>query len=319
MRQSSTERRSVQPLDMLIDQLYRDAVGYIVSELQEKDGAKQRLEIGTVFFVKVNNAPDDEFPPGSSTVYAVTARHVISVRVRDGDETLYLRINMPQLGNYGDFPIMPREWIMDDSTDVAVLRLDHDLQVVAIPLESFISDHVLGQLLPGYGVFMIGLFYPFPGEKTIEPIVRFGNLSLPRIKVGIHLDEGKHEPTYKVDAHLIETHSWGGHSGSPVFVFEHHYNEPDEFNRSEFTQVRRGDVRASQVNPPLLGLLHGHHKFPQSLNTVDGQETRLEVHTQAGIAVVIPAARIQRILMQPILKKEREAKRRLAEPNRLGR
>lgn len=78
---------------------------------------------------------------------------------------------------------------------------------------TFLCDRNQFKTLPiieGTEVFFTGLFIPFVGERQIYPIVRFGRVALmPNEKidwVGM-----------KREMILIETSSFGGNSGSPVY------------------------------------------------------------------------------------------------------
>ena len=78
---------------------------------------------------------------------------------------------------------------------------------------------------------MIGLLHHVPGEKTIMPIARFGNLAL--IPAEPIPWKGKF-----IEAYLLESRSIGGLSGSPVFA-----KMPTKKSESSFC---------------LLGVLRGH-------------------------------------------------------------
>jgi hypothetical protein len=71
----------------------------------------------------------------------------------------------------------------------------------------------------------MGLFSEHPGGDHNEPIARFGNIALmPAEKVTVDVGDS----TAHIRAYLVEARSWGGHSGSPAFVFF----PPDRFLNS---------------------------------------------------------------------------------------
>jgi hypothetical protein len=194
---------------MLVDELYRELVGYIVTE--DPDGS--RHPIGTAFFVKVYLDPA-EFPVSSWANYAVTARHVITAHP---DIDLFIRFNAKNAAEYRDHPIRSSDWIIDPGTDLAVAAIRLPVRVEALALNSLATEEYARAVECGHDVFMAGLFEPFPGEKRIQPIVRFGKITIPFTQVDLQLDVGSNE-VHRVDAHLIEAGPWGGESGSPVFV-----------------------------------------------------------------------------------------------------
>jgi len=85
---------------------------------------------------------------------------------------------------------------------------------------------------------------------------------------------------------LAELGSWGGQSGSSVFVYF-------SVDRDLFA----GEALRTEIpNPRLRGLLHGHYNFPQ--NVVNLPETAGNAHVplNSGIAIVVPATGILELL-----------------------
>src|SRR5207245_893618 len=109
-----------------------------------------------------------------------------------------------------------------ESVDCAVLpfgipdemNADHS----TVPLSLFATDEVIDENGIGEGdeVFMIGLFTRLAGNERNIPVVRIGNVAmmpkerLPVAKIGDYRGP--------IDAYLMETRSFAGISGSPVFV-----------------------------------------------------------------------------------------------------
>jgi hypothetical protein len=172
-------------VSMLVDASYQHAVGYGIAYGRTAEGADSVSPIGTAFLVREFNDPE-EFLPQTSTVYVSTARHVISQALACGHE-LFIRLNIPEVEGYKYFPLAPEEWQLHPATDVAICEFPYQVPVESIPTTSFATDYDVGHLVPGYEVFMAGLFYPVPSEKQIEPLVRFGRLCRPRTRVGVRL------------------------------------------------------------------------------------------------------------------------------------
>ncbi|MFC1908948.1 hypothetical protein ACFLXD_03695 [Chloroflexota bacterium] len=88
------------------------------------------------------------------------------------------------------------------------------------------------------------------------------------------------------DAYLVESRSWGGHSGSPVFIYFPITRKPgviDFGHQQEFA---------------LLGLTQGHFDIPKDVIFTGDILGTGEVPLNAGIAVVIPAEKIIETLME---------------------
>jgi hypothetical protein len=107
---------------------------------------------------------------------------------------------------------------------------------------------------------------------------------MPRETIGARLDPASDHKT-PVDAYLVEARSWGGHSGSPVFV----YFPPDR----ELGVISVGGGPRIM----LLGLVHGHYELPQPVDLTGDIFGSGKVSMNAGIAVVIPAQAITELLM----------------------
>jgi len=101
-----------------------------------------------------------------------------------------------------------------------VALLPEDIDFRPIPQSMLADDEYVNRNTIGAGddVFFAGLFSEYPGRERIEPIVKFGNISLmPHEKIAVQMDP--HRTTAQIDAYLVEARSWGGQSGSPVFIF----------------------------------------------------------------------------------------------------
>jgi hypothetical protein len=168
--------------------------------------------------------------PDMLWIYLVTAQHVLH---KDGNDLsspllpeLYVRVNKKSgESSVIDLPIRisgPSKTVFlnnDADVDIAVLPIqfrDSDqYDLVVFPEDSLTSADDMRTLNLGVGteMFFTGMFAPFLGQRRNEPIVRFGKLAMiPDEKI----DFGGH----KIDAYLVETFSFGGNSGSPVFSIQ---------------------------------------------------------------------------------------------------
>jgi len=153
---------SGEPIDVLVNTLYRSMVGYIVEARTDSTGAPFKEPIGTVFFVSIQGAP-------YHFEYAVTCAHVVGP-CRDGSSpTLFLRINRTS-GEYEDIATATSEWISLEGSDVAVLPIAYGADVYrrwSYPIDEQMRASVITPV-PGDQVFMVGLFVSCPGESSIR-------------------------------------------------------------------------------------------------------------------------------------------------------
>ena len=216
---------------------------------------------------------------------------------------MFFRVNTRR-GVFEDIPVDDEDWVFNADTDIAVCRLmfDASVHMFGVPLHRALAP---GELYAGQAVFFVGLFSRFPGERSVDAIVRSGTVALPDTRVPVHLRSK--EDSKEVDAHLIESRSWGGESGSPVFLHEEYYSAPDKIavtfkDGVPHTLPVKNEVRAREVLPPLLGLLHGHFEIPTMVRS--GTDW---IDANSGIGVVIPSRKIYDTLMNhPRLVKDRE-------------
>lgn len=288
---------SGEPLHMLVDELYRKNVCYIAAEYRENDSKDYTIvPVGTAFFVR--------YVLGSHAFYyAITARHVIQ-DTHDSSQyrNIFFRVNNPGSRVARDIPVSYEDWVFHADSDVAVCRANWDasIDVFGLPVGALGTPAT-----PGHDVFFIGLFERLPGEGSVDAIVRFGKVAHPLTKVPIS-DFSTGRGTKIVDAYLVESRSWGGESGSPVFLHDEHYvvaPEPGLYGwRADIQQSR---VTSTQVEPKVLGLLYGHFEINRSVRS-GTVETGDEVDLNSGIAVVIPASKILETLADPRLENYRQ-------------
>ncbi|HEV2425786.1 MAG TPA: S1C family serine protease [Terriglobia bacterium] len=225
-------------------------------------------------------------------MYFVTAKHVVTDLQ---NRQAFLLLNTRSGGTLTVTGITKDWWHFhptDATADVAVIPINPGTEVEAlgIDIQLFGLPEVLKNRSIGIGdeVITVGLFNPAPGTSRSQPIVRHGNISmLPTEQIQTELGYA--------DVILVEARSIGGISGSPVFV------------RNTFmTKVknRRGEDDVLFANGPgvtLLGLMHGHWDIRESdLNKPSIIHDR-QHGVNMGIAMVVPAAKIQETLYAPDL------------------
>src|SRR5262249_32247530 len=143
-----------------------------------------------------------------------------------------------------EFETKKEEWFTHDSADVAILRspIDrHQYPIEQIPMDVVIDrdyrfdvaklngrgNPVMEAMLRfnfpdgiavevGDNIFSPGLFVQSAGKKKNLPILRVGNIARMPGDEMIVL-ETRSRGDVSLRAYLVETHSWGGFSGAPVF------------------------------------------------------------------------------------------------------
>lgn len=273
---------------MVIDEKYRKCATYLfVNAPDPKTSVIGKRLVGTTFFVTVLTET------GGAAMYAVTARHIVDNTASHGP--LFVRMNT--MDGYVDLEAQQPNWTRHPSTDVAAIRvrsIPAGADLRSIGLDMLLTDQMVTEHLVGAGdeVFFTGLFSEHPGRQRVQPIMRFGNLSMM-----------PHEPirvrglsvASEIDAYLVEARSWGGHSGSPAFV----YYPPDRFGHSI-------SVAPSGLPVFLLGLVHGHYAINSDVSFTGDFLGRGEVPVNAGMAVVVPSQRIIDVLMDDELVADRQ-------------
>jgi hypothetical protein len=235
-------------------------------------------------------------------VYLVTARHTIEkIRGLRDVSSVYVRINVSRSNEsvWSEIPIdaflgHPRDdegigatWLVKTS------QLRYDVAVAFFPLDQLpdvaihvwpLSGHVTSELLSGPTrvstgdeVYVTGLYRNHVGENRNIPIVRSGIISaMPESPVMTSLGPS--------NVFLIESHSTGGLSGSPVFwttgKFRLNYN--DKTVEEQIT-----------VRILLLGVIHGHFEIEDSRpeRTPWGVERSNE-----GMAMATPVSEILEVI-----------------------
>jgi hypothetical protein len=264
-------------------------VGFI-GEVAHEDATGEHLDLcATGFFVSVPS-----IIRGLKHVYFVTAKHV----ARDlNPETTRIVVNKHGGGVLQFRPASP--WALhptDETADVAIAAVAKtpSADIIAITIEDFTTakDFESKALAIGDEVFSTGLFTEAPGQSRNLPIVRHGHLAmLPDEQIQTELGYA--------DVHLVEVHSIGGMSGSPVWI------RPTLIA----TGMRKDGsaVPSSSVGPgQFLGLMHGHWDIRESeMNKASIIQDRKR-GVNLGIGIVVPAAKIFETINQPALVESRD-------------
>jgi hypothetical protein len=265
-----------------------------------RDRNNNPIPYGTGFFVGVKSED------GKSIYgYLVTAKHVLKDPQGNDFNRVYLRLNKKQ----GDAEFVPLD--LNQSGQRVVYTHTNpsvDIAVVpALPLEAIFDFKVVSQemlstkatfdefnIAEGSDIFFVGLFTTYYGEHKNNPIIRFGRVAmfpddpLPWV-------DYQGQPEQHAQLYLIETQSYGGNSGSPVFFSL----GPDRLPKQGYllgssviklAGVMRG--RFNDTNPP-LGFVQGPTaSTPIALPNI-------------GIAAVTPSYFLYEILFSNELKRFR--------------
>lgn len=255
---------------MRIPEELKKCVVYLGNE-ESIDGVNQIKYRGTGFFVAVpfEKIPDSHF------LYLVTAKHVADKLLH---KNFYVSVNT-KTGKAANLKCeIDHQWHIhptDNAADVAIMPVGLDPNVFdykTIPNTMFLDEktRVQKELGAGDSVYITGLFVHHRGLSKNIPIVRVGSIAtvveerIPTRDFGL------------MEAYLIEAHSIGGLSGSPVFII----------TRS---------IPTAEIY--LLGLIHGHWRVDSETVTDEIEEdSGIKTKSNVGIAIATPASKILDIL-----------------------
>lgn len=229
--------------------------------------------------------------------HLVTARHVIEGISLD---EIFVRINLTS-GVTGLVPFKKSDWRFHQSSferqfiDVAVAPCNMPADSVAvtnISLEdSMLTPETIQDEDIGIGdeVHVVGLYTNHFGQDKNIPIVRIGNIA------SMPTDEPFQTQHGYINGYLIEAHSLGGSSGSPVFV-----GLPP-------SRAIEGKIKLSKQAWYLLGLMCGHWTAENPEDAVaENANDRGTARINTGISIVIPVQHIFEVINGPELTAERE-------------
>jgi len=240
---------------------------------------------GTGFFVGVRKSPSDSI----YYVNLVTAKHVLKpdFNKKEFYKTVFVRLNK-KIGEaeYLRLDLFPEGknknvfFHPDSSVDIAVIPALPDEKIydfIFMPDELITTreDFKKLKITEGANVFFTGLFTPFTGEHKNYPIVRFG-------KVALVTEEKILWDNIKTDLYLIESSSYGGNSGSPVFFFLGAEREP-------------GSLFIGDPILKLAGIMKGSFNDIKPIQAVETKVIPISV-SNMGISAVVPAYKLYEIL-----------------------
>jgi hypothetical protein len=309
---------------------------------------------GTAFFVEVD---DDTGKRGSPWTYLVTSAH--SFDFIKGEEISARISTHPEINatrGFEDIPTRKGDWFIHDKADVAAIISPADPErhkIQRLPVDTFINrdyrfdvsrfkgrgrpamEQMMVENFPkgiavevGHDLYFPGLFVQSAGKNTMLPIVRFGNIARMPGEELLTLESPLR--TMQIRGYLAESHSWGGHSGSPVFWFyTYNINIPIEVKEwrppeSRFSIKASPPARTRPANvmigngwaQGLMGLVSGHYDIPtkakdKSRQTLDD----IQLGINAGIAIVTPAENIRELLMRSdVVDDRKERAEQIEEP-----
>lgn len=249
---------------------------------------------GTGFFVGVK----DDQNPEKMYGYLVTAKHVIQDKENGYYLSIFIRLNKLSGGaEFIEIPLKgknaPSIFIHDDKdVDIAVLPVLPNKEIYEFKVlqeEMLTTLEIFRQMniREGDEVFFTGLFPQFFGTNRNYPIVRFG-------RVAMITEEKVPWENKLLDLYLIESQSFGGNSGSPVFFY--------------LGATRKPGVLV--LGPPkllLAGVMKGSFLGTLKLKKMQVSERRnIWVPMEnAGIAAVVPAYKLYEILFSDELRELR--------------
>lgn len=246
--------------------------------------------------------------------YLITAKHVAKELQ---DAPFLLRLNKTN-GTSENYSADEVTWYYhpDSNVDVAAIPCYIGQQgkkriydVTYFKDEMIITDKHFKHGFIGNGdqCYTIGLFRLHSGRKRNLPVVHTGNIALLSSDEKIPVtdwDDPKGENKRFIDAHLVQSQSLEGLSGSPVLV-RYTIDIPLEVPKN--CVLPEGDyvrTRLPTVNLGLLGLWHGSWKAPPDELLGIGQSDRVTV--PVGMGIVIPASKIIEVLEMPELVEKRK-------------
>jgi len=288
------------------------AISYSVFYLYKRDERTGKLlgPKGTGFLV---NRQSTEVPPFSH-IYAVSNWHVVS-----RDNASVIRVNTSNMKTR-EIDLAPHDWIFNRSgDDLAIADITdlinlHTDQCSFIDERNFVSQDILIDFVIGMGddTVMVGMYVDNPGGTRNVPASRFGNIAML-----CDSNAPIKQPNGMVRmAHLVDTRSRAGFSGSPVFV----YRSPTSDLRSIWNKVPNVNSgyhfnQNGNILFALLGVHCAQHWETIEVNKAkrktsqDAGDPILEgdkLRIQGGMTIVIPAWGITELLEHSELAQKRK-------------
>lgn len=271
----------------------------LVAFIYIKNDKGELLPNGTGFFIGVPS----KLHPETQSIYLVTARHVLQPSGKPMYPKIWVRINratedavMVEMDLAG--PTKQNVLLHDDQyVDIAAISWAPDAKLFdyqRLGLEHLVSPHEIEKLgiREGSDVFFAGLFTSYIGQKRIHPIIRFGRVAmLPEEKVawGKRPDGSDDLRTL----YLLESQSYGGNSGAPVFFYLGADRQPGVLS----------------LGPPVLklaGVMMGSFLDIKPIEIVEQSVRTAISKSNVGIAAVVPSHLLHELLMSKAGEKQRE-------------
>lgn len=277
----------------------------IVTFIFIKNPNGEIVPVGTGFFIGVKS----EYDPHRSFCYLVTAKHVLRDKNGEYYNSIYIRLNKKNGDSeMGELSLKDRGIVFfhkDFDVDLAVIPFLPDqnkFDFKILPSELLTTKEMFKKydIEEGDEMFFTGLFTPYVGAKRNYPVFRFGRLAMVTDeKIPVNGD--------LVDIYLMETQSFGGNSGSPVFF----YLDPSRNPNSS--------VPGGQRILLLAGIMYGAFDEGDPIKTLNTNDVSLSVQN-LGISAVIPAYKLYEILFSDELKHLRKlgSVKNSVVPQRLG-
>lgn len=280
-------------LTPLITDKLKKSIAFIDVSFINLSTGKEIQEKGTGFFVGL---PKEK---GKVDLYFVTSKHLFEL-----DPTKYpgFRPSLMKLyvhdayGKLAKFPItfIENETVFfheNPNVDIAVVaavpdtaeynyNYVHEMGIIATR-----EDFKKKGILVGTEVIFLGLFVPHIGIKQNHPIARFGRIAL-------IADEKISWDGKELDLFLMETTSFGGNSGSPVFAYF-------GAKRSSTTFKYEPDVKFVGV------LMGGYNKEFRMKMSTDKRVFIFKAPQNMGITAVVPSYLLHELLYSDKVRKER--------------
>jgi hypothetical protein len=232
---------------------------------------------GTAFLIDRPAAID---LPQYGLGYVVTARHVIEGIRSTGLNEIFVCAKRKD-GNVGFWQTNVEDWVFhqDPTCDLSATRLRIVSQIDHLSISPPLwRDSVSSaDLEPAIGdeIYIAGFFSHQIMAGGLYPVLRIGNIAALR-------NESISTAMGLVDAYLVETRSFSGLSGSPVF--------------RRASGFRAGTFVMCDPDFYLLGVIHGHFDI-QSPN-IGRERNAQQNHVNMGIGIVTPADKLAELMAQ---------------------
>ncbi len=260
-------------------------VAFLCDREEDAADAKDRPS-ATAFFVRFGLGENHGRPPWRR--YFVTAKHNLD---RIAGAEVFVRLNRRD-GPPEPWTTRKDDWTLHSTADVACVPIEQSLLErhghKSIPLHPMVGQDYTYRSVPiglGDDVVFVGLFYPRPGSDRNLPVVRFGHIAaMPsepiRVRSGAR-DGGSIE--FDVTGYLVESRSWGGHSGSPAIWW--------------MPGVLGHQVEEDSVVHGFFGLVSAHYDIEQPVREKGGSGfDGVLTDINAGMAVVTPASLLHELI-----------------------